>query len=167
MWSSVNSSDRLSGASSARDSSDTVTPPSVAVRRRPGSRRQLPKSSTQLILLLTVAPRRRSHLLKGSPNFAKRSALRLGGSEAHSSAESRMTALPATLASVAASRAVAICSLGSLPNAARRRLTQRWWRTPWLESCTEGKPARRGKRPLNQRFRFESGASVTAALKSW
>src|SRR6266700_4113676 len=29
MWSSVNSSDWLSGASSARDSSDTVTPPSM------------------------------------------------------------------------------------------------------------------------------------------
>src|SRR6266516_3093355 len=29
MWSSVNSSERLSGLSSARDSSDTVTPPSM------------------------------------------------------------------------------------------------------------------------------------------
>src|SRR5437667_10046263 len=29
MWSSVNSSDRLSGVSLARDSSDTVTPPSM------------------------------------------------------------------------------------------------------------------------------------------
>src|SRR5713226_5789062 len=42
MWSSVSSSDRLSGVSLTRDSSDTVTPPSVAFRRRPRTRRQLP-----------------------------------------------------------------------------------------------------------------------------
>src|SRR6266540_4484532 len=56
MCSSVNSSDRLSGV---RNSSDTVTPPSV------GSATSTIATPTvlpaQLILLLTVAPRLRSH----------------------------------------------------------------------------------------------------------
>ena len=62
-----------------------------------------------------------------------------------------------TLASVVASRrrdlfARLIAQRGT--KAAHKALVA----NAWLESCTEGKPARRGKWPLNQRFRFESGA---------
>src|SRR5438094_9674935 len=124
MWSSVNSSDRLSGVSLARDSSDTVTPPSVAF----GDVHD--RDASFLIVDVThptpgCRTSRAIDLHKGSPTLRRSVALSHGAPKHIAAAESRMKDPPVTFASAVASRTVAVCSVLSFPNVARRRLTLR------------------------------------------
>src|SRR5207244_2021664 len=138
MWSSVNSSDRLSGASLARDSSDTVTPPSVAVRRRPRSRRQLPnrRRNSSYSWLSHLAgdrsPQRQS-------NVAKKCGPQPRCTEAHSGGR---------VEDDGSARDIRLPCRKPHRRGLFGPLIPRTWREggshcvvayPWLESCTEGR----------------------------